>query len=116
MNFCGIWPVCRRSVLNLAIIVLAAPALAALPSLLSVSCSSALAGELGEGADVEFGGFGDGQGTFRFLRDFAFGPEGQIYVLDGAEYNHQDKAVVGNLLVQQFDHQGKISSRLPESC
>ncbi len=66
-----------------------------------------------EGVDVEFGGYGNGHGTFKFLRDFAFGPKNRIYALDGAGYDYKTKAMTGNLLVQIFSHKGKFLREFP---
>ena len=66
-----------------------------------------------EGVDLEFGGYGNGHGTFQFLRDFAFGPQGRIYVLDGAGYDYKTKAMAGDLLVQIFSHKGKFIRQFP---
>ncbi|MBI5831276.1 MAG: hypothetical protein HZB16_03080 [Armatimonadetes bacterium] len=54
----------------------------------------------GEGADLEFGGLGDGQGKFRGIADLTFGPDG-LYVLDWTAAVDGNQA--GNGLVQVFD-------------
>jgi hypothetical protein len=67
--------------------------------------------KLGSGVDIEFGGFGHGHGKFMFLRDFAFGPHGTIYALDGGQRG--TNTIQGNLLVQVFTHRGKFLREFP---
>ena len=80
-------------------------ALLALPLLVLAAPLARGAGP-GEGADIEIGGPGGGQGKFSKLADITFGPDDHLYVLDGAE--RRDDAWVGNLLVQEFDNSGKF--------
>ena len=68
---------------------------------------------MGEGADIQFGGWGQGHGKFRFLRDFAFNQQDHIFVLDGAAYDNQTRQMTGNLLVQEFTYHGKFLRQFP---
>ena len=65
----------------------------------------------GEGSDLEFGGFGDGQGKFARPADIAFDGAGNLYVLDGGDASKKDPAEAGNFLVQKFDNAGKFLSQ-----
>lgn len=80
--------------------------LAAALAPLALAAPVARAAGLGEGADLEIGGPGAGEGKFAQLADIAFGPEDHLYVLDGAEKEKDQWA--GNLLVQEFDNAGKF--------
>ena len=64
---------------------------------------------LGEGADLEIGGQGDGNGKFFHLTDLTFDDHNNLYVLDGGEVRKGVKS--GNFLVQKFDNDGKFLSQ-----
>lgn len=66
----------------------------------------------GEGSEFEFGGPGDGKGKFQRLTDMVIGPSGDVYALDGGEWDRKTNAIVGNLLVQKFDKTGKFVSQI----
>lgn len=90
--------------------------LAAMLGMAALAPSARAAGpshKMGYGTDRQLGGFGTGQGKFDYLNDFTFGPKGEIYALDGARYSRKTKKMVGNLLVQIFDHDGKFLRQFP---
>jgi len=79
--------------------------------LAAVVSASALAGQFGEGNELDFGGPGSGPGQFLEIRDLAFDAQNNPYVLDGARYD-KNKPVFGNLRVQKFDQSGKVPARI----
>ena len=68
---------------------------------------------LGDGADIEFGGWGHGHGKFMMLRGFCFGPHQRIYVLDGSAFDNTTRKLVGNRLVQIFTSKGHFLRQFP---
>ena len=64
-----------------------------------------------EGADLDFGGPGNGEGKFDILRDITFGPNDDLYVLEGREYNIDTKHGKGEARVQRFNYEGKFLSQ-----
>lgn len=78
-----------------------------------VCASHAFAAPLPEGADLTLGGLGEGNGKFQILRDFNFDARGRLYVLDGAEYQNESKAIVGNRVIQVFEPDGKFVRQFP---
>jgi len=72
-----------------------------------------IAANLPPGVDVVHGKFGEGNGAFNVLRDFSFGPDGLIYALDGYEYSNEQKAMIGNGLVQIFDPETGFVRQFP---
>lgn len=64
--------------------------------------------KLGEGADLQIFGRGAAPGQFELLRDLAFDAQGNLYVLDGGEFQKDVKQ--GNFRVQKFDAVGKFLS------
>ena len=61
-----------------------------------------------EGADLDFGGPGNGEGKFELLRDITFAPNDDLYVLEGREYNIDTRGGKGEARVQRFDNNGKF--------
>ena len=64
--------------------------------------------KLGEGAYLQIFGRGAAPGQFELLRDIAFDTQGNLYALDGGEF--QKDAKIGNFRVQKFDATGKFVS------
>lgn len=63
---------------------------------------------MGEGADLQIFGRGSLPGQFELLRDITFDSQGNLYALDGGEW--QKDAKQGNFRVQKFDVTGKFLS------
>ncbi len=64
--------------------------------------------KLSEGADLQIFGRGAASGQFELLRDITFDAPGNLYVLDGGEF--QKDAKQGNFRVQKFDAAGKFAA------
>lgn len=64
--------------------------------------------KLGEGADLQIYGRGSAPGQFELLRDITFDAQGNLYVLDGGEFQKGQKQ--GNFRVQKFAPDGKFLS------
>jgi hypothetical protein len=64
----------------------------------------------GEGADLQAGGPGSGPGQFLELRDIAFDASGNLYALDGCNYDSQTGKRTGNLRIERFSPDGKFVS------
>ena len=54
-----------------------------LPAGNALAAKPPVAKHLGEGAEVEIGGEGTGQGKFSFIEDIVFDRHNRLYVLDG---------------------------------
>jgi hypothetical protein len=78
--------------------------------LLLLFCFSAFAQDtkMGEGADLQVFGRGASPGQFELLRDITFDAQGNLYALDGGEFQKEAKS--GNFRVQKFDASGKFIS------
>ena len=84
-----------------------------LAALLLAGCHDAAAAPKmkAEGADLVFGGQGEGKGRFFDIADITFDRAGNLYVLDGLVYDKKEKKWLGNALVQKFDANGKWLSQ-----
>ena len=63
---------------------------------------------MGEGSDLQVFGRGNAPGQFELLRDITFDAQGNLYALDGGEFQKEVKS--GNFRVQKFDATGKFLS------
>jgi hypothetical protein len=67
---------------------------------------------LGEGSDLEIGGYGAEAGKFNQLRDMAFDGQNNLYVLEGFYEDPSTRVVSGNGRIQKFDAQGNFVSQI----
>src|SRR4028118_1152123 len=67
---------------------------------------------LGEGSDLEIGGYGSEAGKFNQLRDMAFDGQNNLYTLEGFFEDPVTRVVSGNGRIQKFDAQGNFVSQI----
>jgi sugar lactone lactonase YvrE len=70
------------------------------------SASAQASVPLGEGSDLEIGGYGSEAGKFNQLRDMAFDGQNNLYVLEGFYEEPSTRVVSGNGRIQKFNAQG----------